>query len=109
MVKKAKNKLDFYIKFLQENPVGEIIVNSINNDGRMCGFDHRLISKFSKNLRTPIIAMGGAGNLNHIKKLISNFGIIGAACGSLFVYKGAYKAVLLNYPSDINKNAIFKL
>lgn len=107
--KKAKNKLDFYIKFLQENPVGEIVVNSINNDGKMCGFDHQLIRKFSSKLRTPIIAMGGAGSLNHIQKLISNFGIIGAACGSLFLYKGSYKAVLLNYPSDIQKKATFQI
>ncbi len=105
--KKAKNKLDFYIKFLQENPVGEIVINSINNDGKMCGFDLKLISKFSSNLRTPIIAMGGAGSLKDIKKLINNFGLIGAACGSLFVYKGLYKAVLLNYPSDFQKKETF--
>jgi cyclase len=49
--------------------------------------------------RVPVTILGGAGSLAHIEELIRNFGVIGAAAGSLFVFKGVYRAVLVNYPS----------
>ena len=48
----------------------------------------------------------GAGSLNDAKELVNEFGTIGAAVGSMFVFKGKYKAVLINYPSQIEKNNI---
>jgi cyclase len=47
----------------------------------------------------PLTILGGAGTLNDLRELISEFGVVGAAAGSLFVFKGVYKAVLINYPS----------
>jgi cyclase len=49
--------------------------------------------------KVPVTILGGAGSMLHIEELIRNFGVIGAAAGSLFVFKGVYRAVLVNYPS----------
>ena len=56
----------------------------------------------------PLIILGGVGSLKHIGELINRFGIIGASAGSLFVFKGVYKAVLINYPSQKNKDKLIK-
>jgi imidazole glycerol-phosphate synthase subunit HisF len=86
--------------------IGEIVVNSIDNDGMMKGYDFTLIDKIKKTVSVPITALGGAGSLKDIGKLISTYGIIGAAAGSLFVFKGIYRAVLINYPNRTEKNAL---
>ena len=52
-------------------------------------------------------ALGGAGCSEDIKSLIREFKIIGAAAGSLFVFKGKYKAVLINYPNREEKLSLF--
>jgi cyclase len=53
--------------------------------------------------------LGGAGSLNDIEKVIDRHGVIGVAVGSLFVFKGPYKAVLINYPTQSEKNKVFKI
>lgn len=102
------NPVDFAIK-AQELGAGELIINSIDRDGTMKGFDLELINKIADVVKIPITALGGAGTLSDIKKVISAHGIIGVAAGSLFVFKGPYKAVLINYPSLSEKNHLFKL
>jgi cyclase len=87
---------------------GEIVVNSIDNDGVMKGYDLALVKKIRENIRVPLTVLGGAGTIRDIGRLIKEFGVIGAAAGSLFVYKGVYKAVLINYPSRIEKDALIK-
>jgi imidazole glycerol-phosphate synthase subunit HisF len=77
---------------------GELVINSIDNDGVMKGYDLELIDGIRKRIRLPLTVLGGAGSLKDIGKLISQYKIIGAAAGSLFVFKGIYKAVLINYP-----------
>jgi imidazole glycerol-phosphate synthase subunit HisF len=77
---------------------GEIVVNSIENDGRMQGYDLELARQIHAAARVPVTILGGAGSLRHIEELLRNFGVIGAAAGSLFVFKGVYRAVLVNYP-----------
>jgi len=83
---------------LEKLGVGEIVVNSIDNDGVMKGFDLKLIQSIRDAINVPMTVLGGAGSLSDIKEIISRFGIIGVAAGSLFVFKGVYKAVLINYP-----------
>ncbi|MBA4056514.1 MAG: imidazole glycerol phosphate synthase subunit HisF [Marivirga sp.] len=83
---------------LEKLGVGEIVVNSIDNDGVMKGYDVKLIQSIRDAIDVPMTVLGGAGNLSDIKEIISRFGIIGVAAGSLFVFKGVYKAVLINYP-----------
>jgi cyclase len=88
----------------EEMGAGEIVVNSIDNDGVMKGYDLKLIDSIRNVISIPMTAVGGAGSLDDIGLLINHFGIIGAAAGSVFVFKGKYRAVLINYPNHQEKN-----
>ncbi len=99
------NPITFAVK-AQELGAGEIIINSIDQDGMMKGFDMSIISKIREITTIPFTVLGGAGNINDIKKVIQKHGIIGVAAGSLFVFKGKYKAVLINYPDRNIKEQI---
>jgi cyclase len=87
---------------------GEIVVNSIDNDGRMEGYDLALAKGVREATRLPMTVLGGAGSLEDIGNLIRVCGVVGAAAGSLFVFKGAYRAVLINYPSGSQKDELFR-
>jgi imidazole glycerol-phosphate synthase subunit HisF len=93
---------------LEKFGVGEIILNSIDNDGVMKGYDLTLVQKVREATTVPMSVLGGAGSLKDIGNLINQFGIIGAAAGSLFVFKGTYKAVLINYPNPVDKEALIR-
>lgn len=95
-----------FASLAEEQGAGEIVVNSISRDGCMCGYDIELVRKVREATSLPITALGGAGSLQHIEDLIKALGIIGAAAGSLFVFKGPYRAVLLNYPSETEKDKL---
>jgi cyclase len=85
---------------------GEVVVNSIDRDGVMKGYDLGLITRVREAINLPLTVLGGAGSLKDIADLIRSFGIIGAAAGSLFVFKGVYRAVLISYPSRAEKDAL---
>lgn len=85
---------------------GEVVINSIDADGMMKGYDIELINKIRNVISLPLTVLGGAGTLKDIGSLISKYKIIGAAAGSLFVFKGVFKAVLINYPSPSEKAAL---
>lgn len=87
---------------------GEIVINSIDNDGLMRGYDINLVEKIRESISVPLTVLGGAGSLHDIGQLINKYGAIGAAAGSLFVFKGAYRAVLINYPNRAEKDALIK-
>lgn len=78
---------------------GELVINSIDNDGKMQGYDLELAARIRAAVNIPMTFLGGAGSLDHIGALIRQCGVVGASAGSLFVFKGAFKAVLINYPS----------
>ena len=105
--KKSKWKLNDLIEKLEEIGIGEIVLNSIDNDGIMQGYDTTLIENVRKKCSMPITLLGGAGTLDDIKKLISKFKIIGAAAGSLFVFKGKYRAVLISYPNRQERKPLY--
>jgi cyclase len=88
---------------------GEIVVNSIDNDGSMKGYDLALARSVRQAVRIPITLLGGVGSLADIKALIQACGVVGAAVGSLFVFKGPYKAVLINYPAPQKKDELICL
>jgi cyclase len=98
-----------FVKELEKLGAGEIIINSIDQDGVMKGYDLTLIDKIAESISIPLTVLGGAGNLTDIEKVINKHGVIGVAAGSLFVFKGPYKAVLINYPSQTEKNKLFKI
>lgn len=87
---------------------GEIVINSIDQDGVMKGYDMGLIDKIREQISLPLTVLGGAGTLSDIKQVIDRHGIIGVAAGSLFVFKGVYKAVLINYPTFEEKEKLIK-
>lgn len=87
---------------------GEIVINSIDNDGIMKGYDLVLVEKMRKSISVPLTVLGGAGSLNDVSLLINKYGAIGAAAGSLFVFKGVYRAVLINYPNRAEKYALIE-
>lgn len=101
-------KLKDFIQELNEIGIGEIVINSIDKDGTMTGYDVSLVSMIRDLTDFPLTVLGGAGNLEDIKSIISKFKIIGAAAGSLFVFKGKYRAVLINYPNREEKFRLFK-
>jgi cyclase len=106
---KVSIKLKEFILELNKIGVGEIVINSIDKDGTMQGYDLTLVEMIRKLTEVPITVLGGAGSLEDIKNLISSFKIIGAAAGSLFVFKGKYRAVLINYPNKQEKKELYQL
>ena len=105
--KKSKWKLKDLIKELDNIGVGEIVINSIDNDGVMKGYDMDLAETIRDLCKMPLTILGGAGSLDDVKKLISKFNVIGAAAGSLFVFKGKYRAVLINYPNREERKHLY--
>lgn len=97
-----------FIEQAQELGAGEIVINSIDQDGVMKGYDMTLIEKARDRTSLPMTVLGGAGSLEDIKKVIDKHKIIGVAAGSLFVFKGKYKAVLINYPVKDEKDNLIK-
>jgi cyclase len=104
----GKNPIEF-AKQVQELGAGELIVNSVDQDGMMKGYDIVLAEKIRAVNSLPLTILGGAGTLQDIGKLVNKFGIIGASAGSLFVFKGIYKAVLINYPTSLEKDVLIKV
>ena len=88
--------------------VGEIVINSIDRDGTMEGYDFKIIDQVRKITTLPLTVLGGAGSLDDIGELIKKYTIVGAGAGSIFVFKGKYKAVLINYPNDKEKIDLIK-
>ncbi len=102
---KTAHKLDpvSLAQQLQVAGAGEIVINSVDRDGLMQGYDLDLADQIKKALKVPVTFLGGAGSLEHIRDLVCKFGVVGAAAGSLFVFKGKYRAVLINYPTPTQK------
>ena len=93
-------------KIAEEMGAGELIIQSISRDGTMDGYDIDLIKTISDAVTIPTVALGGAGKLTDLKNAYENGNASGIAAGSLFVYQGKNKGVLINYPSwqDVTRN-----
>ena len=96
------NPIEF-AKNVESLGAGEIVINSVDYDGTCKGYDHSIINMIYREIKIPLTALGGARSIEDIQKLILNFPLIGAAAGSLFVLKGKYKAVLINYISALER------
>lgn len=84
---------------MQQLGAGEILLNSIDRDGMMEGYDISLIKQVTSSVNIPVIALGGAGTSGDFVRVLNEGGASAAAAGSMFVYFGKKKAVLINYPS----------
>lgn len=87
-----------YAKRAEELGAGEIMLTSIDNEGTMQGYDLDLIRSVAEVVSIPVMASGGAGSLSHICQAIFDAKASAAAAGSLFIYHGKHRAVLINYP-----------
>ena len=88
-----------FARLAEEKGAGELIVNSIDHDGLMNGYDIYLIKRISEAVRIPVVALGGARNTNDLRLAIKEGFASAVAAGSMFIYYGPRKAVLINYPS----------
>jgi cyclase len=79
--------------------VGEIIINSIDRDGTMQGYDVELVRRVADAVHVPVVACGGAGNLSHVSEVIKQGHASAAAAGSIFVFQGPLRGVLISYPT----------
>ena len=95
-----------FASYMAELGAGEIVINSVDRDGEMKGYDLDLVEQVRQKIHLPLTVLGGAGSLDDFRGLIDRFGLIGAAAGSLFVFKGKYRAVLINYPNRVEKEAL---
>jgi len=95
-----------YAKKVEDLGVGEILINAIDHDGMMSGYDYNIIEKVSVSVSVPVIACGGAGSLKDCVDAVKS-GASAAAAGSLFVYYGLKKAVLINYPTQVELEESF--
>jgi len=104
--RKTGLKLRDFLKQIKDIPYGELVINNIDRDGMMVGYDCELSDLARAETDLPITILGGAGDFNDIKLLIDRYKTIGAAAGSIFVFKGKYKAVLINYPNKDEKKLL---
>jgi len=88
---------------------GELILNFVDRDGTMQGYDVQYVRKITHKVKIPVIALGGAGSLLDLRKVVFEGGASAAAAGSLFVYYGRLRAVLINYPSQEELTSLFRL
>ncbi len=105
---KIKQKPVEYAKRAEALGVGEILLTSIDHEGLMKGYDYEIIEQISSAVSIPVIANGGASHLSDCSKAI-NAGAWAAAAGSLFVYYGSRKAVLVNYPTQDELSRVFAI
>ena len=92
---------------LESRGAGEIVINSVDCDGQMKGYDFDLVDNIRDAVSTPLTVLGGAGSLENVRSLFKRYGVIGAAAGSLFVFKGKYRAVLISYPNREEKTTLY--
>ena len=92
---------------LQDLGVGEIILQSVDMDGARSGYDLELIREVSRNLSVPVVALGGAGEAQHLAQGL-HAGASAAASGSTFVFIGKLRAVLVSYPGPEQMDLLAK-
>ena len=91
----------------EEAGAGEIMINSIDRDGTQEGYDIELVKLISDSVNIPVIAVGGAGDFDHFADAVHNGGASAVAAGSLFVFIGRKRAVLINYPDSDELQEMF--
>lgn len=110
-IQNGKKSLNYspedYAKYMEGMGAGEIIVQSIIKDGTMEGYDMELVKRIVDAIKIPVIALGGAGSLKHLSDLYHHSPASGLAAGSLFVYQGVHKGVLISYPNHQEKLKIY--
>ncbi|MGR3173265.1 MAG: AglZ/HisF2 family acetamidino modification protein [Candidatus Scalindua sp.] len=92
---------------MKEQGAGELLVNSVDKDGTMRGYDVELLNKVASAVTIPVIACGGAGSLEDFSAAVKVGNASAVAAGSMFVFHGKHRAVLINYPTQQELDNIF--
>ncbi len=95
-----------FARELESLGVGEIVINSIDNDGMLKGYDLAIAEEIRRAVSVPITVMGGAGSVEDMKQAVQRLGVVGVGAGSLFVFKGQFRAVLISYPSPRERDEL---
>ena len=100
----AKRSPVEYAREMEQRGAGEILLNSIDRDGTMSGYDLDLIQAVAQAVTVPVVAVGGAGTLQHFREAVDK-GASAVSAGSMFVFHGRHRAVLITYPdySDLER------
>lgn len=96
--KKEPGDLLEWLSRVESLGAGEVILNSMDREGTMKGYDLEMIGSASSRLRIPVIASGGAGSVEHFRDAIHGAGASACAAGTMFVFHGRHRAVLITYP-----------
>jgi len=94
-------------KRVEDAGAGEIFLNSIDRDGMMSGYDIEMIRNVSESVKIPVIACGGAASVSDLGKAIVEGGASAVSAGSLFVFQGRHRAVLISFPDSNELNHVF--
>ncbi len=97
-----------FARAMEAQGAGEILLNSIDRDGTMQGYDVDLIQSISDSVNIPVIACGGAGSLDDFGKAVYQGHASAVAAGSLFVFHGRRRAVLISFPTRQERETLFK-
>ncbi len=98
-----------FAQLMEQKGAGELIVQSIDRDGSMDGYDIDLLKSISEAVSIPVVALGGAGQLSHLEEAYKDAKVNALAAGSLFVYKNKDRGVLINYPEKKEMNNLTTL
>ena len=98
-----------FAKQMQEYGAGEILVNSIDKDGTMSGYDINITRQISDAVNIPVIACGGGGKVEDFKEVVIEGGASAAAAGSYFVFHGKKRGVLISFPEKEELEVVYKL
>ena len=98
--KQKNSDLDIkkHLQSLEENGAGEIYISSVDKDGTFEGYDIELMKDISKDIKVPVIINGGAKSISDFSRAIKECGVSAVSAGSMFVFNGPHKAVLITYP-----------
>ncbi len=103
----GKNPIEF-AREMEAAGAGEIFLNSVDRDGTYTGYDIGLIRAVAEAIDIPVIACGGAAEVSHFREAVADGHASAVAAGSMFVFHGTHKAVLINYPSqEVLKKGLF--
>ncbi|MGC2064314.1 MAG: AglZ/HisF2 family acetamidino modification protein [Thermodesulfovibrionales bacterium] len=96
-----------FASLMEEMGAGELFVNSIDRDGTMLGYDLDIIKRIARAVNIPVIACGGAGKVADFTEAAQKAGASAVAAGSLFVFQGRHRAVLISFLSEQERQQIF--
>ncbi|MFO1300096.1 MAG: AglZ/HisF2 family acetamidino modification protein [Burkholderiaceae bacterium] len=95
----VKESLEDHVRRLADAGAGEILLTSVDRDGMMNGYDLDLVKRVAQCVSVPLVACGGAGTIEHLSQAIRE-GASAVCAGSMFVFHGKHRAVLINYPKE---------